>query len=236
MGDQQYQSWAPITVDELKAFFDLPILMSVNHLPSLDDYWSRDQRLQYAPIADRIPRWRFREISRYLHFVDNDHFAPCGDAAHDWLGKVWPLITHLSNKFATLDEPSKEVAVDKFQGRSSLKQYMPKKLTKHGMVLGDSTNGYFSEFDVHTGGRIEGLGAHVVKKLTDTWSRRITTCSSITTSPATSSWQILKRMVYMDVGQPGRSSQQHSRTLDWKKGRCVIYWGKKGGLMGISCT
>ena len=87
------------------------------------------------------------------------------------------MITHLSNKFATLYEPSKEVAVDeamiKFQGRSSLKQYMPKKPTKRGIkvwVLGDSTNGYFSRFDVYTGkgeGRVEGLGAHVVKKLTE---------------------------------------------------------------------
>ena len=177
MGDQQYQSWTPITVEELKAFFGFSILMGVNHLPSLDDYWSCDQRLRYAPIADRIPRWRFREISWYLHFVDNDHLAPRGDPAHDRLCKVRPLITHLSNKFATLYEPSKEVAVDeamiKFQGRSSLKQYMPKKPTKRGIkvwVLGDSTNGYFSQFDVYTGkgeGRVEGLGAHVVKTLTE---------------------------------------------------------------------
>ena len=149
MGDEQYQSWRPITVDELKAFFGFSILMGVNHLPSLDDYWNRDQRLRYAPIADRIPRWRFREISRYLHFVNNDHLVPCGDPAHDRLSKVRPLINHLSNKFATLYEPSKEVAVDeamiKFQGRSSLKQYMPKKPIKRGIkvwVLGDSTNGY----------------------------------------------------------------------------------------------
>ena len=177
MGDEQYQSWTPITVEELKAFFGFSILMGVNHLPSLDDCWSRDQRLWYAPIADKIPRWRFREISRDLHFVDNDHLPPRGDPAHDRHGKFRPLITHLSNKFATLYEPSKEVAVDeamiKFQGRSSLKQYMPKKPTKRGIrvwVLGDSTNGYFSRFDVYTGkgeGRVEGLGAHVVKKLTD---------------------------------------------------------------------
>ena len=124
MGDQQYQSWTPITVEKLKAFFDFSILIGVNHLPSLD-YWSCDHRLRYALIADRVPRWRFREICRYLHFVDNDHLAPRGDTAHDRLGKVRPLITHLSNKFAKLYEPIKEVAVDeamiKFQGRSSLK-------------------------------------------------------------------------------------------------------------------
>ena len=151
--------------------------MGINHLPSVDDYWSKDQRLRYAPIADRIPRWRFREISRYLHFVDNDHLVARGDDGHDRLGKVRPLIDYLSTKFAALYEPSNEIAVDeamiKFQGRSSLKQYMPKKPTKRGIkvwVLGESTNGYFSRFEVYKGKserRVVGLGEHVVKKLTE---------------------------------------------------------------------
>ena len=143
----------------------------------MDDYWSKDPHLHYTPIADRIPRWRFHEISRYLHFVDNDHLAPRGDPAHDRLGKVRPLIDHLSWKFETLYELSKNVAVDeamiKFQGRSSLKQYMPKKPIKRGIkvwVLGDSSNGYFNRFDIYTGRKEDrevGLGAYVVKKLTE---------------------------------------------------------------------
>ena len=52
----------------------------------------------------------------------------------------------------------------KFQGRSSLKQYMPKKPIKRGInvwVLGDSNNGYFSRFEVYSGrgeARVLGLG------------------------------------------------------------------------------
>ena len=142
----------------MKAFLGFSILMGIDHLPSVDDYWSKDPLLHYAPIADRIPRWHFREISRYLHFVDNDHLAQRGDPAHDRLGKVRPLIDHLSSKFETLYEPSKNVAVDeamiKFQGCSSLKQYMPQKPIKRGIkvwVLGDSSNGYFSRLDIYTG-------------------------------------------------------------------------------------
>ena len=176
MGDEKYADWTKITVEELKAFFGFSILMGIDHLPSVDDYWSKDPLLHYAPIADRIPRWRFREISRYLHFVNNEDLVPRDDPTHDRLGKVRPLIDHLSSKFATLYEPSKNVAIDeamiKFQGRSSLKQYMPMKPIKRGIkvwVLGDSSNGYFSRFDVYTGRkeqREEGLGAHVVKSLT----------------------------------------------------------------------
>ena len=89
-------------MDELKALFGFSIFMGVNHLPSLDDCWSQDQQLRYGPIEDRIPRCHFREISRYLHFVDDDNLAPRGDPAHDQLGKFQALITSLNNKFNNL--------------------------------------------------------------------------------------------------------------------------------------
>ena len=132
--------------------------MGIDQLPSVDDYWSKDPCLHYSPTADRIPRWRFRELSRYLHFVNNDNLAPRGDPAYDRLGKVRPLIDHLGSKFASLYNPSKNLSVDeamiKFQGRSSLKQYMPAKPIKHGIkvwVLEDGSNGYFSRFEGYTG-------------------------------------------------------------------------------------
>ena len=63
----------------------------------------------------------------------------------------------------------------KFTGRSSLKHYMPMKPIKHCikvLVLGDSSNGYFCDFQIYTGkqnGTVEkGLGARVVKDLTMT--------------------------------------------------------------------
>jgi hypothetical protein len=132
MGDVRCRSWTKITREELKAFIGFSIPMGINRLPSIDDYWPSP-----PPISNRIPRWRFREISWYLHFVNNDDLAPRGDPMHDRLGKVHPLIDHLSSKFSSLYEPSKDVAVDeamiKFQGRSSLKQYMSMKLiTKCG--------------------------------------------------------------------------------------------------------
>ena len=79
MGPEKYDKWTNITVDELKAFLGFSILMGINHLPSLNDYWSRDPHLRYAPVADR-----FREVSRYLH----DTLVPRGEEGHDHLGKV----------------------------------------------------------------------------------------------------------------------------------------------------
>ena len=41
MGEDRYRTWRKITVDKLKAFFGFSILMGIDHLPSVDDYWSK---------------------------------------------------------------------------------------------------------------------------------------------------------------------------------------------------
>ena len=63
MGDEKFQEWKAVNVDELRAFLGFLILMAIIHLPSIDDYWNRDPLMHYSPIADRISRDRFRELS-----------------------------------------------------------------------------------------------------------------------------------------------------------------------------
>ena len=41
MGPDKYDRWTKITVEEFKALLGFSILMGINHLPSLDDYWSK---------------------------------------------------------------------------------------------------------------------------------------------------------------------------------------------------
>ena len=80
-----------------------------------------------------------------------------------------PVLDYVTAKCKELYKPHREVAVDeatiKFQGRSSLKQYMPQKPIKRGIkvwVLGDSHNGFFVDFVVYTGkegdAAVKGLG------------------------------------------------------------------------------
>lgn len=42
MGEERYREWRKITKEELKAFFGFSILMGIDRLPSVDDYWSKD--------------------------------------------------------------------------------------------------------------------------------------------------------------------------------------------------
>ena len=107
MGDVKYVLWNKITVEELKAFLGFCVLMGINSLPALKDYWKRDPVFHYAPIADRITRDRFLEISRYLHFVDNDtlheiHHHTIGLGKYDHLLIIFhrnsSLCTHHTRK------------------------------------------------------------------------------------------------------------------------------------------
>ena len=156
MSSETFANFEPISTRDYEAYIGFNILMGINSLPSLDDYWKRDSIYHYVPIADKISRERYREIARYLHFVDNSTLSQPGSPSYDRLGKVRPLLSYLQARFSAVYNPSREISVDeamiKFQGRSCLKQYMPKKPIKRGIkvwVLAD--RGYFSRLEVYTG-------------------------------------------------------------------------------------
>ena len=172
---QRYSVWEKLTMEELRAYFGFMILMGLYPRPSLSDYWKRDPFVNYAPIAERISRDRFYDISRYLHFSNNALQAPPGATGYDRLGKVRDIMQRVSERFLTLYKPHCENAIDEamipFQGRSSLKQYMPAKPVKRGIKVwcrADSHNGYLCEFQVYTGKSSSvqnGLGKRVVLEL-----------------------------------------------------------------------
>ena len=177
MRQEKLEKWVPISASDIRAFLGFQMLMGINNLPEIYDYWRKDPVYHYASVADRISRDRFREISRYLHYADNSTLSPPGSDNYDRLGKVRPLLNYLQSRFMAVYTPGQQLAVDeamiKFQGRSSLKQYMPKKPIKRGIkvwVLADSTNGYFSRLEVYTGKKgnttEKNLGSRVVKDLT----------------------------------------------------------------------
>ncbi len=177
MGEERYATWEAVHTEEIWAYFGFMILMGINWLPALSDYWRKDSTYHYAPVADRIPRDRFFAISRYLHFMDNRALVGRDDPSYDKLGKVRPVLNILAERFLACFAPHCQNAIDEgmipFKGRSSMKQYMPKKPTKRGFkawVRADSVKGYVCEAEIYTGkqdGEPEiGLGGNVVKRLT----------------------------------------------------------------------
>ena len=129
-------------------------------------------------IADRIPRDRFRDISRYFHFCNNSTLERRGQQGYDRLGKVRPVLNAIKASIMDNYQPSRDIVVDEamipFQGQSFHKQYLPNKPVKRGIkvwCLADSTNGYVQNYDVYTGkgsNSSEGtLGSRLVLMLSD---------------------------------------------------------------------
>ena len=70
--------WTPITTQELCAYMGFMMLKGLVKLPSIYDYWQKDEVFHYSAIAGRITRDRFSNyiasstvwtISLYLHLV-----------------------------------------------------------------------------------------------------------------------------------------------------------------------
>ncbi|KAL5510165.1 hypothetical protein EMCRGX_G005660 [Ephydatia muelleri] len=178
MEPAKFAKWKQVDMQEIKAYLGFNMLMGLVQMPEIEDYWKTDPHFYYAPIATRISRTRFKEITRYLHFTDNTSLVPRGQRGHDKLGKVRPVITAVSSALLSSYNMGNECVVDEamiaFQGRWCLKQYLPKKPIKRGIkawCLADSSNGYIQKFEVYTGrndtGEQEnGLGTRVVISLT----------------------------------------------------------------------
>ena len=73
METAQYEKWTKVTADEIWAYFGYVILMGINRLPALADYWKLDPTYRYRPIADKITRNRIMEIIRYTY----NHIRKC---------------------------------------------------------------------------------------------------------------------------------------------------------------
>ena len=159
--------------DELMAFFGLVYVMSYHVVPSLKDYWSQEPTLRVQAVADVMPRDRFLEIRKALHFADNESYHDPTDRA--W--KITPVIKHFNDSFMAAMDFSEQMAVDehmvKFKGQNRMKQYMPKKPCKRGFklwCLNDSNTGYLYKCTLYTGAkqdREEGLGESVVLSLAE---------------------------------------------------------------------
>ena len=93
-----------------------------------------------------------------LHLSDNTQAPGRSDPSFDRLYKLQPLLRILADAFRAAHEPSQQISVDeamvRYKGRSSLKQYIPKKPIKRGFkiwCLCDANGGYMQEFQIYTG-------------------------------------------------------------------------------------
>lgn len=100
------------TASEIRAYIGFQILMGINQLPEIRDYWAKDEKLHYNPIASRISRNRFEEISRYLHFADNSQLPARGEQGYSRLQKVEHIISAVKQRCLSLYRPNAQNSID----------------------------------------------------------------------------------------------------------------------------
>ena len=124
---------------------------------SLADCWSSDSLLGVPGIAAGMPIDRFKVLLQCFHHNDNATAVPRNQAGHDRLHKIRPMITRLRETWRSFYHPPREQSIDeamvRFKGRSSMKQYVPKKPTKCGYKVWClcSPNGITNDCEVYEG-------------------------------------------------------------------------------------
>ena len=63
--------WKDVSQPELKAYFGVCVIMGINQLPKVADYWKDDPYVGNSGIKGNMTRNRFQEISQFLHFADS---------------------------------------------------------------------------------------------------------------------------------------------------------------------
>ncbi|CAG4953735.1 unnamed protein product [Parnassius apollo] len=169
-------NFTPVLSEEMKAYLGILIMMGLNPLPDMELYWSNDPFYNNAEILKIMPIKRYKKITENLHINDNEKEPNRNSPEYDKMYKLRPMIQELNKLFQQETGNSSKQSIDecmvKFKGRSSLKQYMPKKPIKRGFKIWarcDSVTGYLYQFEIYTGKgdsmEDEGLGYNVVKKL-----------------------------------------------------------------------
>ena len=174
---KQHRKWKNVTVDEVKAYLGILLLMGVVQLPGYRHYWSKRPDLRQHAIASIMTVNRYERITRAFHLNDSEKNPPRGSPNHDKLHKVRPVIDNSKKQFPAHYQPHKNMAVDeamiKFKGRCSFLQYIPSKPCKWGIKawgLAASESFYLLNFDVYTGKDVAPaenmpLGTRVVSTL-----------------------------------------------------------------------
>ena len=176
----------PLTIEELKAFIAVNFIMSYHKVPSTRNYWAQSRPTVYVECCAKVmPRDRFFEILKVLHFSDNDKALPRDDPKYDRAYKVRWLITYLNARYQLCMENDSHQSIDekmiKFKGRNIMRQYVKNKPIKWGFknwFRCDARTGYVYEFDVYTGrkdmkevGLGEGVVLQLTKRLEDTYCK-----------------------------------------------------------------
>ena len=137
----RYTTFKPTSILELYCWFGMCIAMSIGPKQPQRDFWSTNTTGGYTSqeFGRIMPRARFEDIKRFLHFTNNEDLVPPGSPGYSKLGKLGKIFDIFNSLFQKYFIPGSWVNVDeamiKSWHRSHLRQYMKNKPDKYGFKL-----------------------------------------------------------------------------------------------------
>ena len=86
--------WTDVTIEVIKKFLALSLLMGIVQKPAVYFYWSQNPILKASVYNVVMPRNPFQIIHAFLHFADNTYYDPT-DPKHDRLYRPVQLLNTL---------------------------------------------------------------------------------------------------------------------------------------------
>jgi hypothetical protein len=130
------KNWEDTTVNEIKTYIAMLVLMGIVYKPRINMYWSMDSILETPIFAKLMTRNRFQLLTRFIHFANNDMFDP-RDPDRDRLHKIRQICDIFKRQWKSVYSPGRDLSVDEslvlFKGRLAFKQYIRTKRARFGI-------------------------------------------------------------------------------------------------------
>jgi hypothetical protein len=145
-----------VTEGEIYVVLGLFMLIGIIQKPTLRSYFTTKRVISTTGFGDIITKDRLELICKYLRFANNETIN--NFQGQKKLFKIFPVISHLNEKFQELHLPNRDISIDEsltlWKGCLSFKQYLPLKASKFGIKtykLCDAITGYLWSFLVYAG-------------------------------------------------------------------------------------
>ncbi|KAL7637887.1 UNVERIFIED_CONTAM: hypothetical protein RMT77_011499 [Armadillidium vulgare] len=153
----RYNSWYEVTIEEMRKFLGLYILMGIVHKPTINSYWSTDRYLSTPAFPSVMKRDRFCNILSFLHFEDVSEVIDFSNEAERRLRKLNPLLRMLDEAIEKKYYPSQNLSLDEslllWKGRLIFRQYIKSKRSRFGIKIFKlvDSNGVTVKTKIYTG-------------------------------------------------------------------------------------